>query len=96
MVQRFQVGVYQMPHFERQIERNAIEAYVNHNVKVRLPLSARARRELARIRRSVAGLKELQAVSEMHRHPFQSVQSFTEQQLQVATVVRAAQEKLEG
>lgn len=85
-----------MSHFERQIERNAIEAYVNHGVRIVLPLSARAKRELSRIRRSVAGLAELQAVAAMVRQPFQSVTEFTAAQLQVATSVRARQEQIEG
>lgn len=90
MVLALTVQGYTMSHIERQIERNAIDAYVQHGVKVVLPLSARARRELGRIRRSIAGLRELHAVAQLVQMPFESSSAYTTRTLQVATDARAA------
>ncbi len=73
----------------KQIESNAIAAYVQHGVRISIPLSAGARRELVRIKRSIAGLQELQAVLGMVREPFESNTAYHMRQLKVRTAVRA-------
>lgn len=85
-----------MQSISKQIESNAISAYVLHGVRVALPLSAGARRELARMRKSVAGLQELAAVRGMVRNPFETVGDYHLRQLAVRSAVRAAQVQKEG
>lgn len=48
-------------HYQKQIERNAIAAYVLYGLRLRVPLSSGARRELKRLRRSTAALSDMQA-----------------------------------
>lgn len=91
-----------MSYYERANERNAIEGYVtmrkrgsDHATAAhanRLPLNAAAKRELQRIRRSVAGLAELQHVANMQRGIFESNVAYGERQLAEASSVRAAAE----
>lgn len=73
------------------VERYAIAAYVQYGVRMHVPLSAPARRELQRMRTSRAGLAELEAAQSMQRSPFESVQEFTARELQVRTDARDLQ-----
>ena len=76
--------------YEKDAERYAISAYVNHGVRVALPLSAPARRELARIKRSVAGLAELSAAAaQPPQQPFESTDAYNARILQARTWARA-------
>lgn len=74
----------------RQIERHAIAAFVHYGVRLNIPLSRAAARELARIRRSRAGLAEVQAAQAAHRMPFESNADYGARLLQLRTAVRAA------
>jgi hypothetical protein len=73
------------------VERYAIAAYVQYGVRMHVPLSAPARRELQRMRASCAGLAELQAAQGMQRLPFETLQQFTARELQVRTDARTLQ-----
>lgn len=73
------------------LERYAIAAYVQYGVRMHVPLSAPARRELQRMRASRAGLAELQAAQTMQRAPFETEQEFTARMLQVRTDARDLQ-----
>lgn len=77
------------------IERHAIAAYVQYGVRLHVPLSAPARRELQRIRRSTAGLQELAHAASMERAPFESNAQFTARELQERTAVRNAAEGMQ-
>ncbi len=66
----------------KALERYAIAAYVQYGVRMHIPLSAGARRELQRIRKSYAGLTELAVARGMHKAPFESNQQFTARVLQ--------------
>lgn len=73
------------------VERYAIAAFVQYGVRMHVPLSAPARRELQRIRSSRAGLVELEAARTVPRNPFESVVQHTARELQVRTDARALQ-----
>ena len=72
------------------LERHVIAAYVQYGVRMHVPLSAPARRELQRIRSSRAGLAEVEAAQSMQRQPFESVADFTARELQERSAVRDA------
>ncbi|HEY6022329.1 MAG TPA: hypothetical protein VIY48_21465 [Candidatus Paceibacterota bacterium] len=82
--------------YEKQIERHAIAAFVQYGVKLNVPLSAAAKRELGRIRRTVAGLRELEVAYNMQRNAFESVTDFHARVLDVRTRARNAQLQLEA
>lgn len=73
------------------VERYAIAAYVQYGVRMHVPLSAPARRELQRMRASRAGLAELQAAQGMQRAPFETDQQFTARMLQVRSDAHGVQ-----
>lgn len=73
------------------LERYAIAAYVQYGVRMHVPLSAPARRELQRMRASRAGLAELQAAQGMQRAPFETAQQFTARELQVRSDAHSVQ-----
>lgn len=73
------------------LERYAIDSYVRFNVRMHVPLSAPARRELQRIRSSRAGLAELVAAQGLQRAPFETSQEFAARELQVRTDARSLQ-----
>lgn len=75
----------------KALERYAIDAYVRYGVRMHVPLSAPARRELQRIRRSTAGLQEVAVAAGMQREPFESNQAFAERVLQERLFARNAQ-----
>jgi len=85
---------------ERLNERAAIDGYKRYRAygadhasaahANRMPLNARAKRELQRIRRSVAGLAEMQHVAGMQRAMFETNVDFAARQLREASAVRAA------
>lgn len=85
--------------YQRQIERNAIHAWLVYGVKLRLPLSAAARRELARLRRvhaTRAGLAELQAAyAEPPRRAFEPTVAHEErvQEARLAARLRTVTEE---
>ena len=76
----------------RQIERHAIAAYVHYGVRLAVPLSPSARRELARLRRSSrAGLAELAMVQALgERPPFTSATEWHEYVLAQRSKVHTA------
>lgn len=82
--------------YGKQIERYAIAAYVQYGTKVQVPLSSGARRELARIKRSVAGLAELTAVRAIVREPFETDADYHYRQLHARTNARTATLRMEG
>lgn len=73
------------------VERYAIAAYVQYGVRMHVPLSAPARRELQRMRATRAGLAELQAAQTLQRAPFETMQQYTARELQVRTDARDLQ-----
>ena len=73
------------------LERYAIDAYVRYGVRMHVPLSAPARRELLRMRSSRAGLQELEAAQGMQRAPFETMQEFTARELQVRSDAHSVQ-----
>jgi len=90
---------YERNGFERANERAAIDGYKLHRAygadhasaahANRLPLNAAAKRELLRIRRSVAGLAEMQHVAGMQRAMFETNVDYQARQLREASTVRA-------
>lgn len=73
------------------VERYAIDAYVRYGVRMHVPLSAPARRELQRMRATRAGLAELQAAQEVRKAPFESNDAFNARMLQARTDARTTQ-----
>lgn len=79
-------------YYQRMVERHAIAAYVQYGVHLTVPLSAGARRELARLRRSSkAGLAELAMVQAMGERPaFTSAEAWHTEQLRLRALVHGA------
>lgn len=79
----------------KKIESNAITLYVLYGVKVQLPLSASAHKELARMRATRAGIAEVYAAQGLVREPFESNAAFGARVRDVRVAARAMQIALE-